>query len=301
MRKCVISVVLAALLLVAGCSGGGNNPPPKEPETPASDFEYSYDAGVGGVVITKYIGSSIKVRIPEKIEGEPVVWIEGGFSNSGIMDVYIPNSVTIIGENAFYGCTGLTNITIPDGVTSIGYRAFSDCTGLTSVIIPDGVTSIGSQAFRGCTGLVSIVLPDEFTNIGSRAFDDTAWFANQPDGVVYMGKSAIGHKGEISIAIRDGTTNISDGALSARDTNYNPWAPSITIPASVTRIGTMAFFGCSLKSVTIPDNVTEIGGRAFGGCFSSFTAVYKGKTYLAVEAFGGYDLPQDFYDAVNGQ
>ena len=72
------------------------------------------------------------------------------------MSVTIPNSVTSIGYEAFYGCTGLTSITIPNSVTSIGYEAFSRCTGLTSVTIGNSVTSIGSYAFYACTELTSI-------------------------------------------------------------------------------------------------------------------------------------------------
>ncbi|MCL2002689.1 MAG: leucine-rich repeat domain-containing protein [Oscillospiraceae bacterium] len=165
MKKRVIGVLLAAVLaLAAGCDaiggGGGNNPPPRDPETPASDFEYAYDAALGGVEITEYIGSSIKVRIPEKIEGEPVVGIEaivandgvsGGFSRSGIMEVYIPDGVASIGWCAFSDCAGLTSVTIPDSVTSIGPYAFSSCKGLTSITIPDNVTSIGYDAFGDCS------------------------------------------------------------------------------------------------------------------------------------------------------
>ena len=57
----------------------------------------------------------------------------------------------------FTDCTGLTSVTIPNSVTSIGNYAFYDCTGLTSVTIPDSVTSIGDGAFLDCTGLTSSI------------------------------------------------------------------------------------------------------------------------------------------------
>ena len=60
----------------------------------------------------------------------------------------IPNSVTSIGNYAFYGCSGLTSLTIPNSVTSIGSSAFYGCSGLTGVlIIPRSVSYIGDYAF----------------------------------------------------------------------------------------------------------------------------------------------------------
>ena len=38
--------------------------------------------------------------------------------------VVIPDSVTSIGDSAFWGCSSLTSVTIPDSVTSIGDWAF---------------------------------------------------------------------------------------------------------------------------------------------------------------------------------
>ena len=105
-------------------------------------------------------------------------------------DVVIPDSVTDIGDQAFYDCSGLTSVTIPDSVTSIGGRAFSRCSGLTSVTIPDSVTTIGYEAFSGCSGLTSVTIPDSVTSLPSSAFEGcgrlwTAWYrtlANSSSG-----------------------------------------------------------------------------------------------------------------------
>ena len=51
-----------------------------------------------------------------------------------IKDLVIPNSITSIGDAAFFGCSGLTSITIPNSVTSIGDRAFESCTGIKTII-----------------------------------------------------------------------------------------------------------------------------------------------------------------------
>ena len=95
-------------------------------ETPIEDFEYGYDGDTQGVEIKKYIGTKMKVRIPDKIEGEPVTRIGfEAFRNSGVMSVYLPNTIKVIDEYAFRNCYGLININIPDSVTEIDGSAFS--------------------------------------------------------------------------------------------------------------------------------------------------------------------------------
>ncbi|MCQ2243814.1 MAG: leucine-rich repeat domain-containing protein [Bacteroidaceae bacterium] len=88
----------------------------------------------------------------------------------GCQNTVIPNSVTIIGEGAFYYCSGLTSVAIPNSVTSIGNGAFYECSGLTSVIIPNSVTRIENYAFSGCSGLTSVTIPNSVTSIGFSAF-----------------------------------------------------------------------------------------------------------------------------------
>jgi len=116
MKAKIFAVILALAIvwvMFSGYSGSGdgNKPPAGLKENPASDFDYKYVAAQSGIKITKYTGTSIRVRIPEKIEGEPVTVIKSAFSGSGIIEVYIPNSVTSIGYEAFSGCTGLTSVT----------------------------------------------------------------------------------------------------------------------------------------------------------------------------------------------
>ena len=102
-----------------------------------------------------------------------------------ITNLVIPNSVTSIGDYAFYGCSGLSSVTIPNSVTSIGDYAFRGCSGLTSITIPNSVTSIGDYAFRGCSGLTSVIIGSGVLSIGSSAFSNTnlkktIWLTNTP-------------------------------------------------------------------------------------------------------------------------
>mgnify|MGYP004451675751 FL=1 len=205
---------------------------------------------------------------------------------TGLTSITIPNSVTSIGERAFEGCTGLTSITIPNNVTSIEWSAFSGCTGLTSITIPNSVTSIEGWAFYSCTGLTSITIPNSVTSIegwafysctgltsitignsvtsmGGNVFDNTPWYNNKPNGVVYINNVLYCYKGKMpdntSIVVENGTIGIASAAF-LDCTGLT----SITIPNSVTSIGERAFYGCTgLTSITIPNSVTWIGESAF--------------------------------------
>ena len=76
-----------------------------------------------------------------------------GMYDRSLKSVFIPDSVTSIGDSAFYRCYNLTSITIPDGVTSIGDSVFEWCDDLVSITIPDSVTNIGDDAFSDCSQL----------------------------------------------------------------------------------------------------------------------------------------------------
>ena len=257
-----------------------------------------------------------ELNIPSELDYEgqkyPVLSIDyNAFrGNTTLTSVNIPNSVTKIGGSAFNGCSSLISAVIPESITNIEGGVFYKCSSLTSVNIPESVRSIGGSAFNGCSSLADITISNSVTSIGDGAFDGTAWFNNQPDGVVYAGKFAYKYKGTMPegthVIIKEGTTQIACNAF-----HGCTGMASITIPESMTSIGESAFDGCnsltsvtipegmtrinkytfrncgSLKSIVIPQNVTSIGTGAFQDCKSlTFVTIPEGVKEIEYSTFG---------------
>ena len=160
---------------------------------------YLYSAGGQTVTIQKYIGDQYTVvTIPETIDGLPVTKIEDKCfqDHTEIQQVVLPESLSILGERVFYGCTalteinfpdnlreisgwtfahtGLTKVTLPDTVKKLGYGSFYSCVKLESVFLPETVTKIGEDTFRMCPRLKSVTITAENPDINIKAFNENA-------------------------------------------------------------------------------------------------------------------------------
>ena len=107
---------------------------------------------------------------------------------AGCQNTIIPESVTSIGNSAFWGCSALTSIVIPESVTSIKGYSFWGCSALTSVVIGNSVTSIGENAFYGCSALTTVTCRAEnVPRLGSDVFSDVP----QSEATLYVPASAL--------------------------------------------------------------------------------------------------------------
>lgn len=213
----------------------------------------------------------------------------------------IPNSVTAIGDYAFYACYQyLASVVIPEGVTNIGEHAFDTCGLLTSITIPASVTNIGTGAFcltslktilvasaNACYSSVNGVLYNKGKTILVQypiGKTDTSFAI--PSGVIKVGDFAFIGSDLKNISVPNGLISIGNNAFD------RCWLlTGMTLPNSVTTIGDSAFSTCaSLKGVFIPEGVTVISDRAFSGCgnLTSFR-IPSHVTNIGEGAFSGCD------------
>ena len=111
---------------------------------------------------------------------------------TGLTSVIIPDSVTYIGECAFYSCQQLTRVKLSNNITAVSSYLFRYCNKLTSIEIPNNVTSIESCAFEGCSSLKDVKLSNSLVTIGSGAFADCSSLnaITLPDSLTTIEESA---------------------------------------------------------------------------------------------------------------
>ncbi len=160
-----------------------------------------YNSQPDGVVYLDRFALNYKGHMPENLkvdfkEGTTAIcsnmFADSVFNknNTSLISISLPDTLTFIGEKAFYKCVNLETVNFPESLTHIGSEAFSYCTSIKSAIIPDGVkdmrdgfTRSGVEsvtlkgnpemwyyAFYECENLKEVNLPESIENIHSYAF-----------------------------------------------------------------------------------------------------------------------------------
>lgn len=194
-------------------------------------------------------------------------------------DVVIPNTVTSIGDYAFYGYS-FYSVTIPNSVTSIKSDAFKG----TNIVKTIWLTNTPPSGYENAVGQINYVANDQYTHISSEQKKVYSYLSSmfETDGIKYVPVSpsertcdaidcVYGEQSQ-NIVIAE---NVSYKGIAMKVKNVNPYTcykneciKSVKI-SHEGGIGTQAFFGCSgLQKATI-SNQGNIGESAFENCFQN--------------------------------
>lgn len=186
----------------------------------------------------------------------------------------------------------VTSFVVPDSVTMIEQNAFCRCDKLTSVTLPESLVEIKTEAFWGCSSLASIKFPKSLTTIGVGILEGTAleklqmseglWSNSTKDDFVQDG--AVPSISTLFYGMNWNASNWNTDLLNKSVTSLDLglYKPSF-IPA-------YAFAGLlGLTEVSIPSSVTNIGYGAFYFCLNLKDVYVYAPTGMKIETGGMSD------------
>lgn len=242
------------------------------------NFEDSTSALTLGKGVLQGTGSLGNIVLPSRIREIS----EEMFRNSAIAGVTISSSVTVIGKNAFTGCTGLVEIIFAEGcnIETIPESAFENVAAGT-ITIPKSVKVIESRAFANVSA--SEIIFEEgsvLTTIGDGAFTGSGLVSiSLPSSVTTLGKGVFKGAKKLTSVSLDGTALVNIPDETFTDCKK---LKSFNVPNTINDIGYSAFYCCySLASVTYEaggDGALTIGDQAFHLCSKLTTLALPSRT-----------------------
>lgn len=254
--------------------------------TPASDFVMQ------GNKLVEYTGSDTTVWIPDTVR---VIGTDAFRNCENLYRVALPDKLKKIESGAFSGCETLRYLTLPDSVTEIGFGAFLGCKNLKKVSFGESLSKLGYGAFGGCENLDSVDLAKNsryvcrygvlYDRNQTRVYQ---MLAGSPYSKYTMPQSVK----QIAPYAFMGCGNLKYVELSGSLTEIPAYAfaecvslEGITIPEGVGAIGVRAFMNCTkLREAAVPDSVTYIQRTAFQG--SALEELYAQEEERAEETEG---------------
>lgn len=196
------------------------------------------------------VGDTLTVR-----EGTTIIAANFATGNKNVKTLVLPNTVQVIGRDAFYDCTGLREVTLPESLNTVMDGAFQNCAIEGTLTFPKTMVSVGASAFANCDSLDKVVISDAKMSIGFGAFA----------GSEYIDTVLCGSK----------LTRMDDGAFAYCSSlkYFAPKAPerrqreTFILPGSIDTLHYSVFSNCGFEGVIeLPNSVKTVEGRAFAGC-----------------------------------
>ena len=241
-----------------------------------------------------------RIEIPASYNNLPVTHIAANALSkcSEAEELFIPDSITVIDQNAFvgfdslevievddangfydsrYNCNaiietktntlilGCKNTVIPEVVTSIGVGAFSGRKGLVSIELTKNIKKIGADAFANCPDLAEFNVTQYITSIEERAFT----------GCSSLSKLTVDSKNTVY------NSNGNCNAIINTETNSVIYGCSKTVlPSNVSIIASYAFSYSGITEVVLPENINTVSENAFYNCADLTTVVILNKNII---------------------
>ncbi len=230
---------------------------------------FRFGMGINQIFDRAFQNSALtSIVIPDSIE---ILGAEAFRDCMALKEVIIGFGVGVISEDSFRDCTDLVNLSLANGVQTISDRAFMN-SAIQSIIIPDSVETIGVDAFNNCINLEDVVIGSGVQTIRGGAFKQTSIVSiTIPDNVLWIGSYAFENCKKLTNAFVSGELNMSTflNCINLSD---------ITFSETMTSIPYASFFNCyGIKNLYIPASITSIGaGVAEGiyGCNWSEVTIY---------------------------
>ncbi len=206
----------------------------EEPAVLICDYFHYTVLADGSAEIVNYVGGGGNLTVPASLDGHPV---------------------TRIGPEAFAGCPTLVNVTLPEGLTIIDRHAFAYCTKMKSITLPESLTGIGHFAFMACDHLAAVTIPDGVTALGVNPFLECG-----------MLKEITVSPDHPMLEVVDGVLfDRVEHALICCPIGLGP--EEYTIPEGTAAVCGLAFSNCKkLRRVIFPNSVLAVDDNPFCGC-----------------------------------
>ncbi len=258
-----------------------------------------YTLNDAGTSITGASGCAGAISIAEGV----ISIAPNAFQGSTVSSVTFPNSLTTIGESAFYRVSTLETVTFGSSLSSIGASAFAD-DSITALVLPNSLTSLGNGAFYNLprlttltlgtgiidipedafvgSGITSLVIPNQIKTIGKKAFRGSLNLTSLTlgSGVETIGEEAFQASPVAALTVPNSVKSIGTAAFA--QTNIS----TLSIGTGLQSIGTASFYGVQVTSLVIPNTVKSIGTQAFEGAnLLSSLVLPEGLETIGTDAF----------------
>ncbi len=259
----------------------------EEPEDKSYSFEdeqgtWTFRMEEDAAILTDFSGDPDTLTVPAEVNGLPVTEIEeSAITVYSTTEINLPDCLKVLHKNAI-GYANISSISLPSGIEKADSYIFEECENLERILIDGDPNGQGK---------------------GIRVIDGVLFNA---DGTVLLDYPM---KHGRSYTVPEGTVTIAYAAFAANTLSFTNeekvTLESVSMPASLKRIESCAFFGCSnLSEIDLTDNVEYIGSRAFGtddtlgespfytGKYAPIEEIYIGKNVEKIgrKAFDGLNL-----------